>query len=292
MTAVAPSQSFRHSSCLALHREPYRYDNVARPSRVHKTLSKRVARPQTFYTSLSSWDPDGEDGVSLAADVNIDLPSDRAPSKPRLERQEAFHEPKTWQYSDVVEDDADLYKMGLLYDDEYRRGSGFNLDTIVHPEPIYSIRPAKQARKGRQDTSYPYLDLDLSYASLSSDLDVQQYMAPDVHEIPAPVEDDSPTQERRRAGNAQKQSYRDAALSIIPELPESSAHLFGTPAPEATDFPDLITDSEGEDEEGDCADDWALLEEADVRSAADADVDTNAASTTGDEAWIVLGDGS
>lgn len=51
--------------------------------------------------------------------------------------------------SDVVEDDSELHRLGLLYDDEHSRGSGFNLDSVVHSEPTYIVRPTKRARRSR-----------------------------------------------------------------------------------------------------------------------------------------------
>ncbi|KAI1376865.1 hypothetical protein F4677DRAFT_418288 [Hypoxylon crocopeplum] len=182
--------------------------------------------------------------------------------------------------------------MGLLYDDDHLRDYGFNLDTIVHSEPIYSVRPAKRAKKQRQDPSY--LHLELSFSSLGSDRDIQQFLNPDVVELPAPTND------KPKASVVPARSYRDAALSTIHEVPESSTLSLDLPTPEATDLPDLSSDSDGEEDEEEKKDDshdWALLGDADVLSTADTDADIDAggvvdsSSATG-EAWIVLGDGS
>ncbi|KAF3059866.1 hypothetical protein GL218_04653 [Daldinia childiae] len=269
----------------------FKYDQVNRSIRVSRLHDNRIIRQRRPRPSYPAWGFDDEDSRRLAADPNFALPSDCSRSKPRLERQEAFREPKTQGfYSDVVEDDSDLYKLGLLYDDEHTRGSYFSLDAIVHDEPVYSIRPAKRARKQRKEESY--LHLDLSYALLSSDIDVGPFLAPEVHEILTPAEDISVTQDNREDKNDSARSYRDGTLSVIRELPESSAPSFEKAAPEAADFPDLVFDSEGEDEE---SHDWALLEDVDIMS--NADVDTvaedivDATSVTG-EAWVVLGDGS
>ncbi|KAI1413656.1 hypothetical protein F5Y13DRAFT_189091 [Hypoxylon sp. FL1857] len=277
--------------------QTYKHDRVSRPSRVNKTRANRISR-QRKRPSLHSWGPDDEDGRRLAADPNVVLPSDHIPGKPQLKRQEAFRKPKSWHYSDVVDDDADLYKLGLLYDDERSRGSYFSLDTIIHSEPIYSIRPAKRARKQRQDTSY--LHLDLSFASSDSGSDIQQYLAPDVALLTPPADEDVPeTQNVFRDNINPERSYRDAALSVIHELPESSSPSFDTHAPKATDFSDLVSDHVIEDKEGEEQEDdqdWALLD-TDILSTTDTDADVeaedtiDAASGTG-EAWIVLGDGS
>ncbi|ETS85105.1 hypothetical protein PFICI_03130 [Pestalotiopsis fici W106-1] len=93
------------------------------------------------------WVIDSEDSVDLARS-RCWLPSDAARKKPRLERQEAFRVPEMVYISDVVENDAELYRLGLLYDDDHVRGSGFSLNTIVHSNPVYPIRPAKRAQRG------------------------------------------------------------------------------------------------------------------------------------------------
>ncbi|KAI1144301.1 hypothetical protein F5Y05DRAFT_23402 [Hypoxylon sp. FL0543] len=275
------------------------YQQLHKHGRLSKTHVNRASRQRKRPSSLPRG-PDNEDSRHLAADPNVVLPSDRSPSKPQLKRQEAFREPNAWHHSDVVENDSDLYKLGLLYDDEHVRGSYFSLDTIVHSEPVYSVRPAKRARKSHRDTSH--LHLDLSFASLGSDLEIQHYLAPDVALLTPPADDDIPeTQDAYRDDINPEQSYRDAALSVIHELPESSPVSFDAHALEAPDFHNVVSNpaikEKGRAEEDDDQD-WALLD-ADVLSTTDTDADTevtaedatDAASIAG-EAWIVLGDGS
>ncbi|KAI2464716.1 hypothetical protein F4781DRAFT_59481 [Annulohypoxylon bovei var. microspora] len=290
--------------CLA--REPnyehvaLKQDRVRRPTRVSKPHANRIVRHRKHLPSHSAWGHGDEDDRRLAADPSVILPSDRRPKKPRLERQEAFREPNAQLfYSDAVDDDAELYKLGLLYDDEHVRGSRFSLDTIVHTEPVYSVRPAKRARRQRQDMSY--LHLDLSFAALGSDTDIQHYLAPDLALLTPPPEDAPTFEGRRESDTAPARSYKDAALTTIPELPESSIHSFGARASKTNWFPDLIPDTETdeeeeeeEEEENEDGQDWALLEVADILSTAGEDAEdtaVDAASATG-EAWIVLGDGS
>lgn len=278
------------------YQQTHKHERVSRPTRVRKTHVNRISR-QRKRPSLHSWEPDDKDGRLLAADPNVILPNDHSHSKPQLKRQEAFREPKTWHSSDIVNDDAELYKLGLLYDDEHTRGPFFSLDTIVHSEPVYSIRPAKRARKQRRDTSS--LHLDLSFTLLGSASDIPQYLAPDLALLTPPADDDIPeTQDVFRDDINPERSYRDAVLSVIHELPESSDPSCDTRAPEATDFPGLVSDSAINDGEQEDDRDWAMLD-ADVLSTTDADADADvdaedtidAASATG-EAWIVLGDGS
>ncbi|KAH6635798.1 hypothetical protein F5144DRAFT_565461 [Chaetomium tenue] len=95
--------------------------------------------------------------------------SERRP--PSLERQDAFRDETTkrrrrgrqqqrgWRDGEDEEHDnslrdeqaevAELYRLGLLYDDEHERGAGFSLDGIVRDEPVYSlrVRPAKRSRR-------------------------------------------------------------------------------------------------------------------------------------------------
>lgn len=103
------------------------------------------------------WLLDDEDSAALARS-RCWLLSDagRDKKKPRLERQEAFRVPEMVYMSDVVENDAELYRMGLLYDDDHVRGSGFSLNTIVHSDPIYPIRPAKRGRGAGIDIRHLY----------------------------------------------------------------------------------------------------------------------------------------
>ncbi|KAJ1337537.1 hypothetical protein MN608_00390 [Microdochium nivale] len=144
--------------------------------------SRQQRRPLHHFRQPQQWD---DDGRSLAADGNIVLPSDRGCSfitadshhagsnvdnsrrTPRLVRQEAFCAPSTsrdWRSLDYVDDDDELYRLGLLYDnsqDQHRhmisssginasptwmvaedevRSARFSLDTICHSEPTYTVR--------------------------------------------------------------------------------------------------------------------------------------------------------
>ncbi|OTB01353.1 hypothetical protein M426DRAFT_14515 [Hypoxylon sp. CI-4A] len=278
MTTLSPlpaAQQFprRQSSSNTLPPNSSRNLRGSRHSGISKHRANRISRSRKPYPAWGVYD---EDSRRLAADPNVVLPSDRSLGKPKFERQEAFHEPNAqWYYSDIVEDDSDLYKLGLLYDDDYTRGSCFSLDTIVHSEPVYSVRPTKRRRNQPQDKSY--LHLDLSFTSPGQD----EIAYADIH-VSSPQD----------SHNDDKSSARSAALSTIHELPESSLEA---PAPEAIDFPDLVSDIDEEDES---AQDWALLDKTDVLSTFDDDADireedaiVDVLSATG-EAWVVLGDGS
>lgn len=79
----------------------------------------------------------------------------RTNRRPSLERQGAFRDATTTKRRmsvDAPSDDAELYRLGLLYDNEHACGAGFGLDTIVHDEPLYSVSVApgrSRSRRGR-----------------------------------------------------------------------------------------------------------------------------------------------
>jgi hypothetical protein len=119
---------------------------------------------------------DDDDGLLLAKS-NVPLPSDynRLARRPTLEREDAFRDASTSRgnvrlrraapaiYGDDDAQVAELYRMGLLYDDD--APDAFNLNTIHHDQALFTIRPAKRARrsnKARRDHSY----LDLAAADL------------------------------------------------------------------------------------------------------------------------------
>ncbi|KAK2935308.1 hypothetical protein FoTM2_003250 [Fusarium oxysporum f. sp. vasinfectum] len=112
------------------------------------------------------------------------------------EREEAFRDASTARGNvylgrkmPMTEDDevAELYRMGLLYDDEQIRGEGFNLDSIKHEEPTYSIRPAKQSRKKRaQSFSFNQpLHLDLSFTDLGGSQALAQILSSSDDTVPS-----------------------------------------------------------------------------------------------------------
>ncbi|KAK8848904.1 hypothetical protein PGQ11_015384 [Apiospora arundinis] len=125
---------------------------------------------QSYYI-----DGGGDDGIALARS-DVPLPGDGGRrTKPRLERQEAFRGPSVGGFvssDDVVESDADLYRLGLLYDDdEGNQGSGFSLDAIVHEEPLYVVRLSRRKQKrGSRNMRSPGTPLHIIYESLEDSL--------------------------------------------------------------------------------------------------------------------------
>ncbi|KAI1108913.1 hypothetical protein F5Y14DRAFT_55507 [Nemania sp. NC0429] len=237
--------------------EPRRFSPAGARHRCRK--SRKAARLQALpltrkrnHTTRVGWDRDErEDGRRLAYDPTVALPGEGRRPTPRLERQEAFWAPKTWDISDtdvVVDDDA-LYRLGILYDDddedgdenEHVRGSGFTLDTIVHAEPVYSLRPAKRAKK-THDRRLPlakddlHLSVELLSSYLSHDASIARFLMP---------RSSNTTEINTRPAHSTTRESPAALLSIIYELDEGSTHSLA-PAPATSDVPDLVSDSEAE----------------------------------------------
>ena len=219
-----------------------------------------------------------EDDRDLAADRNFVLPSDA----PRLARQESFR----------CEGDHDLYMLGLLYEDERLRGPGFNLDSIVHSEPLYAVRPAKRGRgrhrEAQFDAENPDLPLDLSFSSLGDDLALARLLAPGADELVADADgDDGPEaapRRRDRWGEALLVARRRAPLTVIYELEESCALSSNSTSPVAIEPPDLISDDEGEEQ-------FTLLGDESLLDS-DEEVEVGGVPSATGDPWIVLGDSS
>ncbi|KAF4444407.1 hypothetical protein F53441_11131 [Fusarium austroafricanum] len=238
---------------------------------VHRNRIARNNRP-----SLS----DEVEGRDLAHS-KVPLPSDRfrLVRTPSLEREEAFRDASTARGNvylgrkmPMTEDDevAELYRMGLLYDDEQDRGEGFNLDSIKHEEPVYSIRPAKRSRKTKRAQSFSFnqpLDLDLSFTDLGGDQTIAQLLSP-------PPSDDG------TLPDSTPSSRSFAPLRVIYEVDGSNPSFdVDTSQP-----PDLVSDMLSD---YDCFSDSEL---DDVPSQREVIVDSVA--PPGSDAWVVLGDDS
>lgn len=229
------------------------------------------------------WISDEDEGRDLAHSA-IALPSDhsRIVRRPSLERQDAFRDANTCKgnvhlrRSEPVTEDAEiaeLYRMGLLYDNEQDRGSGFSLNSIDHEEPVYTIRPAKRAR--RHNKARGYLDqplhLDLSFTDLGGDDAIAQYlMSSAMTDSAADESNEGPSE----------QSHREfAPLRVIYEV-DGSQPSFDV---DTSQPPDLISDLLSD---YDCFSDSELDDLPSQREVQDS------AATPGTDAWIVLGDDS
>ncbi|KAM0281441.1 hypothetical protein ACHAQH_003564 [Verticillium albo-atrum] len=217
-------------------------------------------------------DPD-HDAIRLARST-VPLPSDGSRDRvPSLERQNAFWDPRTTKRAarhDEGADVAELYRIGLLYDDDHTRGSGFGMDAIVRDEPAYSIttRPSrKRARRGSKGGSVG-LHMDWDFTGLEEDDEVARYLLS--------------SREMARAEGRQW-SYR----TVWRSMPVVDEPVVEDGVDE--DTPELIPDDANEshtrrDYDDEDETDWAVLPRE-----RDAD-DTEEDAATG--VWIVLGDGS
>ncbi|KAJ4268960.1 hypothetical protein NW762_003031 [Fusarium torreyae] len=240
----------------------------------------RIAR--NIPQSVSGWSSDEVEGRDLARS-KVPLPSDRfrLVRKPTLEREEAFRDDSTARGNvylgrkmPMTEDDevAELYRMGLLYDDEQDRGEGFNLDSIKHEEPVYSIRPAKRSRKTKKSHSFSFnqpLHLDLSFTDLGGDQTIAQILS----------SGSEPSDDGSLPDSNGPSSRSFAPLRVIYELDGSNPSFdVDTSQP-----PDLVSDLLSD---YDCFSDSELDDLPSQREFRDG------AATPTTDAWIVLGDDS
>lgn len=247
------------------------YNNVGRPAYSDQTPRKVDCQ---------------DDGRDLAYS-DMELPSDRyrLVRRPTLEREDAFRDPSTAKGKVHIRrrpesgnDDqqvAHLYRLGLLYDNEQDRGSdSFNLNSIRHEAPLYSIRPNKKHRKAGKPFGRP-LHLDLSFSDLGDDEVLAQYLMA----MTRPEADDHTD---ARPETIQHLSHESAEsqppLRVIYELANSEPSLdIDTSQP-----PDLVTDVLSD---YDCFSDGEFDDTPSQR-----EMQENADGPPS-EAWVVLGDG-
>ncbi|KAK3322981.1 hypothetical protein B0H66DRAFT_218026 [Apodospora peruviana] len=173
-----------------------------------------------------------DEGRALARSSLV-LPGNSRPQSPppSLGRQDAFCDARTAKKrsfmsmsftsgygGDVLEEkeeaaDADveeLYRLGLLYDDEHERGSGFTFDVLAprNNEPQYrvTVRPAKRGRRNHHVTTTReqeeemdlQLALNLSMSVFGDDEALAAFLiSPDDDERGA-IEDDNTDEGRRK----------------------------------------------------------------------------------------------
>lgn len=262
---------------------------VLRPTLIHDR--DRIARNRIHF---SRWCSDEVEGRDLAHS-SISLPSDRfrLARKPTLEREDAFRDASTAKRngrqgrSPVLTDDAEvaeLYRMGLLYEDEQDRGANFNLDSIDHNEPVYSVRPAKRSRFSKKSHSFSIdkpLHLNLSFTDLGGDHHIAQFLSSPPSSptsSPSSPADDGSLPETRGPS-----ARTFAPLRVIYEL-DGSNPTFDV---DTSQPPDLISDFLSD---YDCFSD-SDLDDLDMLSQREVQVQDGAANPSSD-AWVVLGDDS
>ncbi|KAK1470112.1 hypothetical protein CCUS01_06496 [Colletotrichum cuscutae] len=201
---------------------------------LHRELAdQKLPLLDLTHRSTRQWRTDeAAEGRNLASSGHK-LPGEHRRT-PSLERQDAFRDPRTTKarlYPEDAPDIKELYRLGLLYDDEHIRGPAFGLEVINHhSEPEYTMRPAKRARKSKpQQISYDddvQLALDLSLAELGRDESFAQFLcSPELDELPSGDESDS----------SSTYSARLAPLQFVSEL-------LGSPDYFSDNTPELTTD--------------------------------------------------
>ncbi|KAF6810537.1 hypothetical protein CPLU01_15287 [Colletotrichum plurivorum] len=175
---------------------------VANQQRRNQRHRQRQARRRHLgERAVHQWcSEEAAEGAALAALGAVRLPrEDPLPAPqlrrtPSLERQGAFRDPRSSKERGQEEerDITEMYRLGMLYEDEHIRGSGFDLEGIGRPE--YTIRPAKTRRRKTRQGSYEddlQLALDLSLAELGRDESFARYLlSPDLDECPSEDSDE------------------------------------------------------------------------------------------------------
>ncbi|GKT88816.1 LOW QUALITY PROTEIN: hypothetical protein Ct61P_06666 [Colletotrichum tofieldiae] len=208
------------------------------------------------------------------------LPGEQRRRTPSLERQEAFRDARTTKsltYPQDAQEVSELYRVGLLYDDEHLRGSAFGFDAIDRTEPEYTIRPARRTRKTKA-AGVPYDDdlqlaLDLSLAELGHDESFTQFLCSSSLEEPS--SDDESTNNTYSA--------RLASLHFVSELMHSPEYF-------SDNTPDMTTDSESESDSTSFPEDSVFKLRRTTTKGGISEL--YAANYEGPNAWIMLGDGS
>ena len=233
---------------------------------------------------------------------------------PSLERQDAFRDEKTAKRrrsadgtpvamrrkrEELDEADADevaeLYRLGLLYDDEHERGAGFSLAQIVREEPAYSlrVRPAKRGRREEGERRIGFVSLscavDLAFSAFGEDEALARWLlsSSTYGSSHGTVVVDEPRQTRTAV-------HEDAPrLTVIYELADADVSDVS-----ADDFLDSVSVSEvsccSEEEKEDDELAWAVLGGCVARNEDVAPVAVLEEVVDDDvDPWVVLGlDGS
>lgn len=251
----------------------------------------RVDRQRQLHRARLAWSDESAEGVALAHS-DVPLPSDRFRRTPSLEREEAFRDETTCKRnlrrvgSDVTAIDAsvaELYRLGVLYDDEHVRGAGFNFDSIAE-QPAYTLRPMKRGRKVNRARGFDVHDpklaltLELSMAELSRDDAIAQYLI-----TPSPSE---ASWDEAIQYHPDSWANPDPPLRVLYEL-DSSVHSLHNDNDNDNDtspdnHPELVCDSDFDTDDND----WAVLP---LDKNDDEDGSESNAAPDDAGAWIVLG---
>ncbi|EAQ91700.1 predicted protein [Chaetomium globosum CBS 148.51] len=237
--------------------------------------------------------------------------SERRP--PSLERQDAFRDEKTtkkrrrgrqhqrgWEGEEEAGQDtnlgdeqaevAELYRLGLLYDDEHERGAGFSLDGIVRDEPVYSlrVRPAKRSRRAERRWNGGHSGVlslsvvDLAFSAFGADEALAGWMLSGPGSGSGSALSGAPAREVHRFGT--ETAHDTPGLTVVYELADDAVSAMSVD----DDLLDSISVSEisfcgGEEDEMA----WAMLDGNAMPATMDLEADEEV------DPWVVLGqDGS
>ncbi|KAK1997746.1 hypothetical protein LX36DRAFT_577796 [Colletotrichum falcatum] len=253
-----------------------------------RTRRRQVSRPRRQWSI-----GEAAEGRALAGWSGQKLPGGQRRRTPSLEREEAFRDARTTKSLVACPQDArdiaELYRVGLLYDDEHLRGPGFGFEAIDRRGPEYTMRPAKRARKAEapevtrdddddndDDDDDLQLALDLSLAELGHGESFAQFLcSPDLEESASDTESTSSTY-----------SARLAPLRFVSEVLHS-------PQYSSDDTPDMTTDSGSESESHSSSDaDGSACKPQCNTTTRGGIGGPSPASRQGAKAWMMLGDGS
>ena len=211
------------------------------------------------------------------AHSDVALPSDRVrlTRRPTLEREEAFRDATTAKGKvrlrplRPVSDDAqvaELYRTGLLYDDDKDLTEPLTLNSIRHEGPLYSIRSAKPRARKARGLGPDRLDLDLSFADLGEDDEIARYLSAS-SPTKGPIQHAAPSS-----------PHASAPLRVIYELAGSGPSFdVDTSQP-----PDLVVDD---------LSDYDYFTDSDLDTPSQREL-RDPADAAPSDAWVVLGHGS
>ncbi|KXX77944.1 hypothetical protein MMYC01_206791 [Madurella mycetomatis] len=206
-----------------------------------------------------------------------------------------------WEAEAEAREIDELYRIGLLYDDEYERGEGFSLARIEREEPVYSIRvrPAKRGRAAPVGRDWELdgvsLAVDLAFSAFAEDEALATWLI-----SASPVEDQRASmQVDARVAPPEEPAHHTPGLKVIYELDDDAATI--QPAAAANDIVEHFsqissTCSLGDEEDSELA--WAILDGCNVVNDAAPATAQKAVVEQADEEddvdpWVVLShDGS
>ncbi|KAK4235591.1 hypothetical protein C8A03DRAFT_46290 [Achaetomium macrosporum] len=259
------------------------------------TLSPRRGRPPSLERqdafrderTAKSRHSHGFDNDDLISSLYLSQ-SERAEHQSREEDEEA-------------KEVAELYRMGLLYDNEYERGAGFSLDRIARDyveEPVYSVRvrPAKRIRREEERMGSGFVSLssvDLAFSALAEDEALAGWLMSGCHREEAAAD---ALRTAAAASVVRDTVHKPPRLIVIYELADDAVSAMSAEDSFCSASVSELSYCVGEDD----ASAWTMIdgcngtnENAALVVSAPGAVEEAVAEKGGVEPWVVLGlDGS